>query len=77
MELSRRDRLLNLQEFFCHINCIYVDTPFCNPHLILHRGYKSNFTFEISISIVATRSLILFHQSDIDIVTIKLTNYKL
>ena len=52
------------------------DTPFCNPHLTLHEGYKSNFILKIGILIVATRSVILFHQSNLDVVTIKLIDYK-
>ena len=48
-----------------------IDTSFCNPHLILHGGLKSNFTLEMGILIVAIRSLISFHQNDLDVVMIK------
>ena len=53
-----------------------VDTPFCILHLTLQGEENGNFTLEIGILIVAIRSLILFHQNDLDVVTIKLTGYK-
>ena len=53
-----------------------VDTLFCNPYLTSHRGLKSNFTLEIIILILTIRSLISFHQRNLDDVTIKLTSHK-
>ena len=53
-----------------------VDTPFCNLHLTSHGGYKGNFALGICILILAIRSLISFHQNDLDVVTIKSTSHK-
>ena len=47
-----------------------------NPHLNSHWGQKSNFTLKDSILIMAVRSLIANHQSDFDIVTIKVSSHK-
>ena len=53
-----------------------VDTPLCNLHLTSHRWQKGNFTLEIGILIVVIRSLISFHQNDLDVVTIKSIGHK-
>ena len=37
---------------------------------------KGNFTLEIGILILTIRSLISFHQNDLDVVTIKSTGHK-
>ena len=40
------------------------------------KGKKGNFALEICILILVIRSLISFHQNDLDIITIKSTGHK-
>ena len=54
----------------------FVEILFCNPYLTSHEGQKGNFTLKIYILILAIRSLISFHQNDLDVVTVKSTGHK-
>ena len=58
------------------MTCNFVDTPFCNLYLTSSGGQKSNFTPGDNILIPAIRSLMLYHQSDHDSVTIKTTSHE-